>query len=432
MMRRLTRFMLVSILGWGVTACEGGLPEPTLRDSAPPLDTAFVPDLDSAVAPDLPPVADFSFDSSSDKGLPPGDLTVDAVSPDMTVDLVSADAMVDSVSPDATVDVGLDVTVDQGIPAADAHVDSTTDAFNPGLQGWAVQSPVPVLSLGSMGSFDQTYLTEPYVMWDGNHYKMWYVGASLEEGTVGLATSVDGVNWAKEPTNPVLKVGPANTWDERGINGFSVLKEGTGYSMWYSARGNASRSIGHAVSPDGITWTKYVANPIFVTGVSGTWDENLDGCFVIKDGPTYHMWYTAMEKATEIRRVGYASSSDGMNWTKEANAVLPTGAPGQWDEIYATWPSVIKEADGSFTMWYFGSGGSPFDTGIGWATSLDGKNWTKEYQPVLLGGSPGQWDAYLIGRPAVIRESPSQLHMWYVGALGISPTGAQIGYATHQ
>jgi len=422
---------LLAVMAVMATACDGGLPPISQYDSGQPPDTVFVPPIDSFVKQDLLAPVDLSVDATVDSGMPPADMTVDLLSMDATVDSISPDATVDSVSPDATVDsVSPDATVD--LTASDAHVDSTSDAFNPGVHGWYVQSSLPVLKLGMIGSFDQTYLSEPYVMWDVNHYKMWYIGGNGDTSEVGLATSPDGMVWTKEPTNPVLKLGPMNSWDDRGINSVSVLKTATGYDMWYSGRGNmTSRPIGHATSPDGITWTKYVGNPIFISGTVGAWDENLDGCYVLHTGVTYHMWYTAMEKANSIRRIGYASSSDGLSWTKEPNAVLPLGAPGKWDDVYATWPTVLQEADGSFAMWYFGSGGSPVDSGIGWATSSDGKNWVKEPTPVLLGDTPGQWDAYMIGRPAVIRESSSQLRMWYVGALGISPTGAQIGYATH-
>jgi hypothetical protein len=56
--------------------------------------------------------------------------------------------------------------------------------------------------------------------------------------------------------------------------------------MWYhgSIDGNSPREIGHATSPDGLTWTKHPGNPILQAG-PGSWDGT-DTWFprVIKDG----------------------------------------------------------------------------------------------------------------------------------------------------
>ena len=98
---------------------------------------------------------------------------------------------------------------------------------------------------------------------------------------VGMATSPDGITWAKydDPdttdspyadSDPVLQAGPSS-WDKSDIWSASVLETESGWEMFYSGSywsgaisytGPKAR-IGYATSPDGIHWTKYGGNPIF-------------------------------------------------------------------------------------------------------------------------------------------------------------------------
>lgn len=56
--------------------------------------------------------------------------------------------------------------------------------------------------------------------------------------------------------------------------------------------GTGGISIGHATSPDGLTWTKDPSNPVLTAGSAGNWDNPRVDCpTVIFDGDTFHMWY---------------------------------------------------------------------------------------------------------------------------------------------
>jgi hypothetical protein len=80
--------------------------------------------------------------------------------------------------------------------------------------------------------------------------------------------------------------------------------------MWYAGLNastflNAMR-IGMATSADGVTWTRFLSNPVLDLGVSGAWDEK--GCFVstvVLSGGTYRMWYLSGENPNE--KVGLAT-----------------------------------------------------------------------------------------------------------------------------
>ena len=112
--------------------------------------------------------------------------------------------------------------------------------------------------------------------------------------------------------------------------------------------GNGSNqgSIGYASSPDGITWTKYENNPILEKGDVESWED----LFVVwpqvifKDD-IYHMWYSGHDGQNV--RIGYATSPDGINWTRYSNNPIPDIGPQAWDNRQV-WRSKVLFMDGVY------------------------------------------------------------------------------------
>jgi len=127
--------------------------------------------------------------------------------------------------------------------------------------------------------------------------------------------------------------------------------------------------VQHVQGLVGSGWTKHTYNPVLYAALS--WETHgVFGPFVMKDGSTYKMWYTATD-IFDVARIGYATSSDGISWTKNPNAVLDVGSTGQWDSWGVYYPWVIKEASDSYKMWYAGTpDGLRGDIGL--ATSTNG------------------------------------------------------------
>ena len=170
--------------------------------------------------------------------------------------------------------------------------------------------------------------------------------------SVGMAQTL----WEKYPENPVLHFGPPGAWDDDSVGAQSVLFDGTEYRMWY--RGvNGEWMIGYATSPDGIEWTKHVGNPVLNPGSGGSWDDDrVDGPNVFFDGTEYKMWYDGHDGSH--LRIGYATSPNGITWTKHSgNPVLDLGPSGSWDDYRVFHPSVV--ANGTrYRFWFTGSDGS--------------------------------------------------------------------------
>lgn len=80
--------------------------------------------------------------------------------------------------------------------------------------------------------------------------------------------------WEKK--GPVLDGGPEGAFDAAGVAAPCVVKDfdTRQYFMFYEGfDADGSRSIGVAVSKDGLTGWKRHSEPILKGGVAGTWDE---------------------------------------------------------------------------------------------------------------------------------------------------------------
>jgi predicted GH43/DUF377 family glycosyl hydrolase len=300
---------------------------------------------------------------------------------------------------------------------------------------WTEYKKNPILDVGPPGYWDDRSVHAPTVIFDGNGYKMWYTGFDGSTDSIGYATSTDGIYWIKDTlNNPIIDVGLLGSWDDESVHSPTVIFDGNEYKMWFmgwdgSAWPEGNR-IGYANSLDGIHWIKADSvNPVLNLGETGDWDDlTISGSSVLFDGSQYHMWYGGSDG--NYYNIGYATSSDGIHWTKDTlnNPVLQNGLPGEWDELGVHTPNVLFDGS-SYKMWYTGINTTM--NHIGYATSNDGILWTKDEikNPVLDPGLPERFD-HIIGSPHVIFDGTSY-KMWYSGFYSVHHHAQEgrIGYA---
>jgi predicted GH43/DUF377 family glycosyl hydrolase len=305
----------------------------------------------------------------------------------------------------------------QGLPVL---ANAQADPWIPGA--WVKLISNPVLATGTPGAWDDQFTFAPSVLLDGATYKMWYAGSGAASPTrkFGYATSPDGLTWTRQGSGPVFDAGPSNGWDAK-IGFPSVIKDGSTYKMWYTGL-NASDAgqVGYATSPDGVTWTRYPGNPVLSFGAGSSWDATYVGSpNVVKVGSLYQMWY----RGGLSGGIGYATSPDGIAWTKySGNPVIARGSGG-WDHT-AYHPRVIYAGAG-YHMWYSGCDPAGNLCQMGYATSPDGAQWTRQGL-VLPQGAAGAWDRGGADHAAVALVGTT-LKMWYSGFDG---TFYRIGYAS--
>ncbi len=241
--------------------------------------------------------------------------------------------------------------------------------------------------------------------------------SNSDQREIGYANSSDGLSWDKHTNNPVLGLGTSGEFDDFSVWNPTVLFDGSLYEMWYTgdATGYADWSIGYATAIDPALWTKHAGNPVLTKGNQGEWDQSSVLLPVVIHSDTlYQMWYTG-RPLSGIWQTGYATSTDGINWNKHPNnPVLPVGAPGAWDASGALASSVIFK-DGQYQMWYQGDINNDFSgIEIGFATSPDGINWTKHPDNPILKPDPGSWDSENVYFLQSIKDG-HRYRMWYSG-----------------
>lgn len=271
---------------------------------------------------------------------------------------------------------------------------SVSYAQPPGT-GWIKYSANPALPVGADTQWDDGLVGAASVIQDGVTYKMWYSGY---DGTdylkIGYAESTNGTSWTNRQM--VLDVGTG--WEASGVGAPCVIKEDTTYKMWYTGidASNIIR-IGYAESTNGTTWTnrQKVMDPV------ETWEATGVGApSVINDGGTYKMWYTGRTgDGLGTLVIGYAESTDGITWTDRQKVL--EGGDYTWEDNGAGIACVIKNGPAKYDMWYTGYAGSgeSISSDIGYATSDDGIAWTKSPNPALSGTDT--WEIQGVAAPRV-------------------------------
>ncbi|MBI4243625.1 MAG: hypothetical protein HY606_06005, partial [Planctomycetes bacterium] len=94
-----------------------------------------------------------------------------------------------------------------------------------------------------------------------------------------------GVDWVKYEGNPVLTLGAYGSWEADHVHNAVVIKEGTIYKMWYNGYDGQRSRTGYATSPDGVNWTKYSGNPVLSATI---------GTIIFEDG-VYKAWAGLLE-----------------------------------------------------------------------------------------------------------------------------------------
>ncbi len=183
-------------------------------------------------------------------------------------------------------------------------------------------------------------------------YQMWFSGG-LFGGSIGQATGSDGMNWAGAST--VLMAGGPGSWDEGGVGEPTVARDPSGYWMWYvgvdSAGGNAS--IGLATSPDGVTWAKSLSNPV-LSPRAGEWHSaglGAPAAAILGDG-RFVLWFSGSDG--QITRIGRMTSMDGVSWSSPELA-LDVGESATADGAKLGDP--VPSGEDADTLWYSGFDG---------------------------------------------------------------------------
>ncbi len=152
--------------------------------------------------------------------------------------------------------------------------------------------------------------------------------------------------------NPVLSTGESGAWDASGV-GFPRVTYANGmFHMFYSGWRSVEISVGYATSDDGLTWTKYEGNPVF-TLEDPSARRGVISHFEMLDGDTWVMYFTPSEGngiADNVMRAT-ATSPTGP-WIIDAEPVLSVGAQTDWDFYDGLEVDSVFQTDEGYVLYY--------------------------------------------------------------------------------
>lgn len=250
-------------------------------------------------------------------------------------------------------------------------------------------------------------------------------GGNIEIGFIWGGTAK---KWTMSPENPVLRQ-TSGTWDADHIffDDPCVLKIGGTYLAWYtsgysqSINGRETFWIAHATSPDGIHWTNY--GPAISPSPVGSWmDKGPTSPTVLYENGIYKMWFEGASTTQYHTGIGYATSTDGKVWAVNAQPIISptTSRPTLWG------PGVMKK-DALYYMYFGISNSSAFiPRDIYLMASSDGVNWSDQGK-VLSARLNLSWENAGMVSPYVLYDE-NKFKMFYTG-LASNADAASIGYA---
>ncbi|MBN1944797.1 MAG: hypothetical protein JW797_03935 [Bradymonadales bacterium] len=190
--------------------------------------------------------------------------------------------------------------------------------------GIAFGSPQPVLEPEL--DWEEGWVGAPAVVQEDHLLLLWYVGG-VEHPAIGLATSEDGVQFAREP-EPVLAP-PSGVW----VGSPSVVRLEGGYALFYTMVDERASDqpqaavIARADSPDGRSWVfseTVLQAQEGCTDPEGNLVECWDGAGVASPGARlttssagrrqFDLWYTSDGRADAD--IGFAGSYDGREFSR--------------------------------------------------------------------------------------------------------------------
>ena len=195
------------------------------------------------------------------------------------------------------------------------------------------------------------------------------------------------VEFVAYKNNPIFSGAGGESWDKQMRERGYILKEGSTYHLWYTGYGNSDgiRHLGYATSTDGISFTRHPQNPVHQT----SWVEDM--C-VVKSQDTYYMFAEGIGDSAHL-----LTSKDKIHWEEKGPLdIRQTNGQPIRKGPFGT-PSVMIEKG----IWYLFY--ERDDLGIWLATSEDLSVWTNVQDEPVLKMGPELYDLFAVAMNQVIK-----------------------------
>jgi hypothetical protein len=229
----------------------------------------------------------------------------------------------------------------------------------------------PILDIGAPGTFDDNGLMAiSFIETKPNELLMYYAGFEIctrirYRILSGLAVSSNGgESFERYSTAPILDRTDKELFFRGGP--FAMRDDGI-FKLWYVAGSEWTDLNGkhmpvydlrYQESADGINWSDHGMISMAITGID---EHGFGRPWVIKRGPNdYQLFYSIRRRSLGAYRLGYAESTDGINWVRLDGDMGLDVSPSGFDSTAIMYSAVISVKGKTYCFYNgnnFGEGG---------------------------------------------------------------------------
>jgi predicted GH43/DUF377 family glycosyl hydrolase len=278
----------------------------------------------------------------------------------------------------------------------------------------------PKMLYGDTSRIGVPFAKDPFVVKFGGRYLMYYSIPAYKDKSnpvqgwgLGIAESKDLNNWKR-----IGEITPDGEYEKKGLAAPCAIVIDNQVNLFYQTYGNGKNdAICHAVSQDGIHFTRNATNPIFHP--TGNWNcgRAIDAeIFKFKD--KYMLYFATRDPDFKIQIQGVASAPANTNfnrdqWTQLTDApILKPEFP--WEGACIEAAALVQKGDLLY-MFYAGAyNNNPQQIGV--AKSEDGIKWERlSNKPFLTNGDPGEWNYSESGHPHLFKNEDGRTYLFFQG-----------------
>jgi autotransporter-associated beta strand protein len=286
----------------------------------------------------------------------------------------------------------------------------------------AITTGTPAMMFGDSVRLKRPFAKDPTVVRFGGRYLMYYSQKNTSnQWSAGIAESTNLVDWSR--TGEFL---PGGTGPDK--NGLAApcgrVINGKVELFYQSYTGAPSDRICNATSTDGLNFTRNPANPIFGPSGAGVWNNGraIDADYIEYNGRMILSCATR-DTTNTVQQVVVADAPIGTDYSSGVWTML-TPAAATFPPIQTSWEQKCIEGqtmcvrNGKLFMFYGGAyNNAPQQIGV--ASSTDGANWNRlpslAGQPFFPDGAAGTWNSSESGHPGIFIDDDDQTYMFYQG-----------------
>jgi len=205
--------------------------------------------------------------------------------------------------------------------------------------------------------------------------------------------------WQRLAQAPVIAP-RGDGWEAAGTFNPAVIEHEGRIVMLYRAQDrNGTSRLGYASSSDGITFTRR-DEPVLSPEAEYELGGGIEDPRLVKFGGTYYLTYTGYNR--KDAQLCLATSRDLVRWERQG-VILPA-SKGRWNVGWTKAGAIVPEKiDGKYWMYFLGTAADKTDQ-MGVAYSTDLVHWSEPLEAPVLPRRPGRFDSRVVepGPPPIV------------------------------